>query len=75
MIDRIKWRLLPSGLSTAEHAAGRIAYLATSKTVEGRSGAYFVENSPQDLVGVARDPELALGLWRKSLAWTKLDPS
>jgi retinol dehydrogenase-12 len=66
VVERIRWRLFPSGLSTAEEAAGRLVYLATSPHVEGRSGEYFVDNQCSDPAEIARDRVLVEGLWHES---------
>ncbi len=66
VVDRIKWRLFPSGLDTPEQAAATSIYLATSQEVAGVSGRYFVKCKEAVPAQIAHDEEVAERLWAES---------
>ncbi len=68
VVDRIRWRLLPSGLASAEEAAARILFLATDPSLEGRSGGYYVDDALAEPAAVADDASLSAALWDWSRA-------
>ncbi len=58
---------------TPEQAAQRIAYLATSPEVAGRTGLYFDKNRPKEPSRRAQDEALARKLWDESARLVGLD--
>jgi retinol dehydrogenase-14 len=73
VVDRIRWRLMPSGLSSCDEAAGNIVHAATAPELEGRSGLYLVDRAPADPAPIATDRRLAAALWGASARWTGVD--
>jgi len=73
VVDRIRWRLMPSGLSSCDEAAGNIVHAATAPELEGRSGLYLVDRAPADPAPIATDRRLAAELWGASARWTGVD--
>ena len=55
-----------------EEGGSRIAYLATSPEVEGKTGEFFDQNAVAKTSRLARDPELAKKLWDVSAKLTGL---
>jgi NAD(P)-dependent dehydrogenase (short-subunit alcohol dehydrogenase family) len=60
------WNLMKPAFLSPERGAWNSLYVATSPTIEGVSGAYFVKQRPATPSAIADDPLIAARLWAES---------
>lgn len=65
----VRW-LMKRFMISNEEGAKTTLYCATDPAVADQTGLYYDECHVKQASALARDPELAADLWRRSLAWT-----
>jgi NAD(P)-dependent dehydrogenase (short-subunit alcohol dehydrogenase family) len=68
-LSRLVWKLLgyvPGLTGSPDDGARTVEYAATSPDLEGRTGRYVVDRTPEDPPAAARDAALRERLWERS---------
>ncbi len=60
------WSMLKPVLLSPERGAANSLFVATSPSIEGVSGVYFVKQRPAPVNPIAQDPAIASRLWSES---------
>src|SRR5690606_26037185 len=73
---RVPWPLRGATkmfMKTSAEGAKTSLYCATDPGLAGESGGYYDDCRRREASALARDPELAAELWRRSAAWAGAD--